>query len=373
MKLYLIVLSLLSLHVFPVFAAENILLITLDGVRWQEVFTGIDRDLAVEKKYAAQSDKLMKSFWSDSPKIRAEKLMPFLHKTVFPKGTVVGDRNRRSCAQVSNPWYFSYPGYSEILTGIVDPSIDSNKKVPNRQKTFMELLKPDKRFREKMAAFASWDVFPYIFNTERSGLYVNAFHNDYKPRNALESTLNQLQEDIPTPWTTVRHDAFTHHYAKSYIETEKPRIIYIAYGETDDFAHDGKYDQYIFAANKADGFIAEMWRLLQSMPHYRDNTVMFITVDHGRGTDPMEAWQHHASKATMSRRKNSPVKYKEGIVGSDSTWMAAIGPDVPSKGLVETSDCLTSNRIAATLLAYLGLDYRELNSEMGSPLLEFQK
>ena len=52
--------------------------------------------------------------------------------------------------------------------------------------------------------------------------------------------------------------------------------------------------------------------------------------------------------------------------------MAAIGPGIPAHGLVATGDeCLTSNRIAATLLKLLGEDYKFVNSEMGPPMQEF--
>ncbi|MEO1982643.1 MAG: DUF1501 domain-containing protein, partial [Fuerstiella sp.] len=54
-----------------------------------------------------------------------------------------------------------------------------------------------------------------------------------------------------------------------------------AYGETDDFAHDGKYDEYILAAHRTDRFIREIWDIVQSTNGYRDNTVLFVTVDHG--------------------------------------------------------------------------------------------
>ncbi len=62
--------------------------------------------------------------------------------------------------QVTNPHWFSYPGYSEILTGFVEPSITSNDKVPNPNVTVLEWLHRQPAFKEKVAAFGSWDVFP---------------------------------------------------------------------------------------------------------------------------------------------------------------------------------------------------------------------
>lgn len=354
--------------------ASNIFLLTVDGLRWQEVFRGLDESLAENGKYNKRMEDIKALYWTPDKKERAEALMPFLHQTVFQKGTVVGNRDKNSCARVANSWYFSYPGYNEILTGLVDDTIDSNDRVPNPNESFLEKLNASKKYQGKVAAFTSWDVFPYILNVERSGLPLNAAQQADPASNAMERFLNRLQNDIPSPWKHVRLDAFTHHYALSYIKNHHPRIVYIGYGETDDFAHDGKYDEYLMAANRTDRFIRELWEFIQGDADYKDRTVLFITVDHGRGEEPEETWQHHASKRSLARNKEYIAQYKDGIVGSEAVWMAAIGPGIPAHGLVVTGDeCLTSNRIAATLLKLLGEEYTLFNPDMGPPMQEFLK
>jgi len=352
--------------------ASNIFLITIDGLRWQEVFRGLDESLAANDDYSEQSETIRARFGASNQQHSAESLMPFLHSTVFPRGTVVGNRDKNSCARVNNSWYFSYPGYNEILTGQVDESIDSNAKIPNANQTFLEQLNRTEGYRDKVAAFGSWDVFPYILNVERSGLHLNAFQSADPAESEFEEFLNKLQDDIPSPWGNVRLDAFTHHYALSYISNHHPRVVYIAYGETDDFAHDGLYDQYVMAANRTDRFIQELWDFIQNDAIYKDNTVLFITVDHGRGEEPGEAWKSHGSKMSLARNSNALAQNEDGIVGSDAVWMAAIGPGIPAQDLYSTGkECLTSNRIAATLLHLLGEDYRLFNADMGAPLQEF--
>ena len=364
--------TLLAVSTTPALAADNVILITLDGLRWQEVFRGIDKTLATHEEYSVRGEQLLDQFWHDDPQTRARALMPFLHNTVFTQGSYVGNRDAESCARVSNSWNFSYPGYSEILTGVVNPAIDSNGKIPNPEKSLLEMLAATPAYKDHVGAFASWDVFPSIFNVERSGLDVNALGTAVDPQSPSELLLAQLAADIPTPWETVRHDAFTHHYAKSFIIDRGPRVTFISYGETDDFAHDGRYDEYVFAAQRADRFIGEIWQLAQSIDGYRDNTVLFVTVDHGRGEQPLEAWQHHASKAAVAGPMQALAQYEEGIIGSENIWMAAIGPGVPPNGLLQTgTDCLTSNRIAATLMRLLGEDYRQYNAGMGAPMEEF--
>lgn len=355
-----------------VFAAENVVLVTLDGLRWQELFAGLDARLTASAEYSPGQQALIERFGSESGEESAAKMFPFLHSTVFEQGSYVGDLNRNSCAQVANDWYFSYPGYSEILTGTVNPTINSNAKMPNPEQSFMELLDGVPGFEGRSAAFASWDVFPFIFNVERSGLHVNAFAVEQNPQSDFERLLNTLSRDTPPPWPTVRNDSFTHHYAMSYFKRELPRVLYVSYGETDDFAHDGKYDEYVFAANRTDRFIGELWELIQATPSHTDNTVLFVAVDHGRGSDPIETWQHHASKTSVSGYMSSLSQYENGIEGSEAVWMAAIGPGIATNGLIATgTDCLTNNRIAATLLQLLGVEYQSLNPAMGAPLEQF--
>lgn len=83
-----------------------------------------------------------------------------------------------------------------------------------------------------------------------------------------------MQDQIPSPWSTVRLDAFTHHYAVEYMKKNHPDLVYIAYGETDDFAHDGDYEAYLRAAHNTDGMIKELWEFTQQDAYYKDNTVL---------------------------------------------------------------------------------------------------
>lgn len=357
-------------------AVDNVVLVTLDGLRWQEVFRGLDARLLADENYTSTKETLEEKFASTPSKSSAERLLPFLHGVVFQQGSVLGNRDAGSCARVTNPWYFSYPGYNEILTGSVDKGIDSNASIPNPNVTMLEWLQTREGFQNRVAVFGSWDVFPFIYNTQRSGVPVNVGPRG-APDNSFEEVLNQLHQDIPSPWPTVRLDAFTHHYALSYLRNHQPRVLHIAYGETDDFAHDGDYDQYIMAANRTDRFIRELWELLQSEPHYRDNTVLFITVDHGRGEEPLETWEHHASKESLTGYMQSLAEYEEGIVGSDAIWMAALGPGITSGAGVApdvtesaTGSCVGANQIAATLLTLLGQDYLSFNPHAGAPLTE---
>ena len=65
---------------------------------------------------------------------------------------------------------------------------------------------------------------------------------------------------------------FTHHFALEYLKRKRPRVVYISYGETDDFAHDHDYDHYLNAAHRTDAFISDLWNWVQSNADYQNKT-----------------------------------------------------------------------------------------------------
>ncbi|MDA0683186.1 MAG: alkaline phosphatase family protein [Bacteroidetes bacterium] len=319
---------------------ENVVLITLDGLRWEEVFTGADAWLLENPKYTSDMDAVRDRFWRESPEERREALMPFFWSTIASQGRIHGNRALGSNVNVTNTRVFSYPGYNEILTGFVDEAIDSNDKVPNANETLLEWVNKQPGFEGKVTAFGSWDVFPYIINEERSGVPVNAgFEAASGELTEKEAWLNQLQAQTPSPWTSVRLDVFTHNYALESLKQDRPRLLYISYGETDDFAHDAEYRHYLDAAQRTDEMIRELWDWVQSDPEYANRTAFVITTDHGRGDK--ERWIGHGGD----------------WVGSENIWLAMLGPGItPMEETVQGQ--WYQNQVAATVADLLGLDYQ---------------
>ena len=346
--------------------AYNLVLVTLDGVRWQEVFGGVDLALIDDERFTSEADHLRETYWREQKTERRELLFPFLWSVIEPQGVVLGDRDQESYFEVSNGWWFSYPGYNEILTGRADPAIDSNDRNWNRNVTFLEILNGMETFSGRVLAYGSWDAFPYIINTRRSAVPVNAGFSIESPAVTEETRwLNEVAADAPRLWSTVRVDFLTNGYAMEALKSRHPRVIYIAYGETDDFAHDGSYDRYIDAAHRTDQMLSKLWSWLQANPFYRDRTTMIISTDHGRGNTP-ESWTEHASPAaaTKSGRKDAP----DGMPGSDEIWLAAIGPPIRSMGLVKGH--WRQSQIAATALVSLQLDPIRLMPQADSAIEE---
>ncbi len=322
---------------------ENIILITLDGFRWQELFTGAESRLLLNKKFVADTAALITAYWRETPQQRREILMPFFWNVIAKEGQLYGNRTSGNKVNTKNKMWFSYPGYNEILTGSADDArVTSNDPVNNPNQTVLEFLNKRKEFKGKVAAFSSWETFPWIINTERSGIPVNAgFMRATKNPTESEKLMNELMVQLPNESGGTRADAFTFHYAFEYLKNQRPRVLFISFDETDHFAHEGEYDQYLTSAHHTDGVIKSLWDWIQSDPLYKNMTTLIVTTDHGRGNKNPEDWRHHGSK----------------VESADEVWFAFLGPDVPALGEVKTEQQFYQSQVAKTLAAFLGIDY----------------
>ena len=108
------------------------------------------------------------------------------------------------------------------------------------------------------------------------------------------------------------------------------------------------------AIHANDGYFRELWEFVQSDDQYKDKTTILVTTDHGRG-DQVEDWPHHRSS----------------IESSKYCWIAVVGPEQTERGSRQGIDSIGMNQVAATLSAFLGLDYAEWNAEAGRPISIF--
>jgi hypothetical protein len=339
---------------------ENVIVVMIDGMRWQEVFGGADAELIKTLGPEALGDPKERTahaqqrYWRTSPAERRQALMPFLWSTVAAEGQIFGNRALGSDSHVTNGLNFSYPGYSETLTGIADPRVHSNDNVPNPNATVFEWLNTRPAFAGKVAAFGAWDVFNGIFNRERCGFPVNA---GYEPLTAIPATpelklLNELKAETVRIWPDEAFDPIPFHTAIEYLKASKPHLLFIGLGETDDWAHSGSYPEYLNAAHLGDSYLRQIWELVQSMPEYRGKTTLIVLPDHGRGEGPK--WTSHGEK----------------IPESKETWMAFLGPDTAAFGERKQVGPVTESQIAATIAAFLGEDYHAAVPKSGAPIAE---
>lgn len=323
---------------------RKLVIVTLDGCRWQEVFTGADAKLIDDKKFVTQKN-LRAKYWKETPEERRETLMPFFWNTIARQGQLYGNRLLGNNVNVKNKQRFSYPGYNEIFTGYPDSTIKNNEHPPNPNKNVLEFINQQPGYKDRVAVFASWDRYYRILNAERSKLLINSGWGDLKdePLNEVQKVLNEQQHVLPQIFGhTERFDASTYYIAKEYLKKNHPKVFYVAFIETDAFGHRGNYDFYLDAIHNIDRMIGDLWKHLQSDPFYKDQTTLLITTDHGRGLDSL--WTSHNG-------------YTNSIPNCDEIWFAAMGPDVPVTGEVKTPGQLYQNQVAQTIAAVLGFRF----------------
>lgn len=334
---------------------RNLVLVTADGLRWQEVFRGIDPLLMREKDAGMRdAETLREKLWAATPEERRQKLLPFFWKMLAPRGVVLGNRDKGSTVQVTNQYRVSYPGYSEILTcRAQDEKIRNNDPIRNPRQTVLEFARRAwKLDRPQVALFASWEIFRWIGESLEGSIFLNAGYQQASGAPRLQE-LSRLQLEALSPWDAVRHDYVTFEMAMEHLRRYQPRVLYLALGETDDWAHDKRYDRVLQTAQYFDRALETLWTTLESIDQYRDRTSLVISSDHGRGAQ-LSDWSSHGAK----------------VEGAQYIWLAAAGPDTPARGEVSNTPTVYQRDISATLLSLAGLDWRAFCGDFGRPVTQ---
>lgn len=335
---------------------RNVVLVVCDGLRWQEVFTGADRELVDDAEAGgswAPREELRERFWRDDVAERRRALLPFLWGTIAQDGELFGNRAQGSEVNATNGVLLSYPGYNEMLSGSADPRITSNEFGPNPNLTVFEWLDRQPGFHGRVDVFGTWSVFADIFNVGRSHLPVRAgttvvATSDRSPRGRL---FRELYESTTPIESTNPYDAFLHVALRDHLRQHRPRVLFVGYGDSDLWAHLGRYDLVLESAHSFDRFVGELWRQLQGLPEYRGTTTLIITADHGRGRGAID-WREHGATHP----------------GSSELWIAVLGPDTPPRGERRDLPPISEGQIAATVAAFLGADFGTAGPSVAPPI-----
>ena len=349
--------TLLVLAAAPALAGktQNVVLIVSDGLRWQEVFTGADPALLDSKEGGSWlgATEMRKRYWRPDADARRALLFPFLWGTVAKQGQIFGNQSKGSVAHVTNGKAFSYPGYNEMTTGYPNDAIDSNEFGPNPNATVFEWLNRLDEYRGKVAVFGTWDAYDRIFNKSRSGLVMQTGWT--LPHKAAETPRDKLLRELYDTTTRFDEEDVSNSLLQvpllDYVQASGPRVLFVGYGETDNWAHQGRYDLVLDSAHRMDYFVHQLWDTMQAMPQYRGTTTFIITTDHGRGGGLTE-WKEHGAEEK----------------GSENIWIAVLGPDTAPLGERSRIAPVTQAQIAATVAAFLGKDYHHDVPKSASPI-----
>lgn len=336
--------------------ADHVVLVTVDGTRWQDLFGGVDLDVlrSVSGETPVEQTDTYRRFWAPTPDESRAKVMPFLWSALAAReGVLLGNRRVGSRMQVANTMKFSYPGYSELLTGAPhDDQITTNDNRRYGFLTVLEWLRADLHLpKTGVAAFGSWETFNYIAEHEEGAITINAGFEDFDHPDPEIRTLSALQHLTPNGFHGARHDVYTFRFGFAHLQTARPRVLFLAFDETDDWAHLKRYDLVLDALHRTDAQLRQLWTWMQSDPEFRGRTTLILTVDHGRGRTPAD-WTDHGAKT----------------LGAEETWIGCFGAGVQARGESTAAGPLYTRQVASTVAALLGKDFRTVVPGAAPPI-----
>ena len=328
----------------------RLVIITFDGLRWQELFSGADGTLVGDARFVKDPEALKAAYWRETPEARRETLMPFLWSYVPQHGYFIGNRDKNSLMQVANDKNFSYPGYSEMFCGWPDDErINDNIPVPNPNRSVLEAANADARYKGSVMMLSSWESIRFAVNNERGGFPGSSAHEPLYLDTPMAKAIQETDSLISGFGGGERADHITAAFALETLREAHPKVFYVGFGDTDEYGHAGQYDRYLDAANWTDRFIRLIVESCESDPFYKGKTTYLVTTDHGRGLGA--DFQSHGASVHRSAQ----------------TWLAAFGKGVPVLGETRDNGIFYTKQLAATIADILGIDFTPDNGEKCEP------
>ena len=253
----------------------RLVIITFDGLRWQELFSGADEALVGNPKYVRNPSALQSKYWRDTPEERRSALMPFVWSYVPEHGYLIGNREKNSFMKVDNQMSFSYPGYSEMFCGWADDErINSNDPVPNPNQSVLEVVNQDPRYKGKVMMYSSWESIRFAVNNERGAFPASSAHEPAITQSYVADILQDMDAGSPDGGFggSERMDYITYGMAMETLRKDHPKVFYVGFGDTDEYAHSREYDHYMDAIHWTDLFIRRIVEFCESDPYYKGKT-----------------------------------------------------------------------------------------------------
>lgn len=326
-------LSLVGIGAKPVLGGGRVVLVTLDGVRWQEVFHGVDTT---------------RSSLGGGPEVT----MPRTNALVREHGVALG-AGQPGCGAVRTAGgsNVSLPGYMEIFSGRV-PACRDNLCPRISTPTVMD--EAAWGIDGTATSITSWPIIANAATSSAELVGVAAGTRAWegpRPENAqgiVEKVAATANVDSFPGAPGYRPDAVTAAIALEYLKTEKPTVMHVGLGDTDEFGHKDDYPRYLAALRLADDMIGAIADLVTRDPDDADRTTVIVTSDHGRAYD----FKDHGFF----------------MLGSERTFVLAFGAHVKPRGVACARDHTLAD-IAPTIRALVGLP-RDDSDDAGAPITE---
>jgi hypothetical protein len=305
-------------------ASEIVVVVTIDGVRWQDVFHGIDRSLGshLGPEFAT---------WQT-----AQALTPNLHRMAMNQGVLLGDDAAPMVA--SSPSTVSLPGYSEIFSGR-SPTCANNDCPATIEPTLLD----EWTFHDasaQLTILSSWSRIPRAAAKDLSRMTVSSGQSiQVHPESFCNDARLCMQyhggRNLPAwPGTEdYRPDHATAALALAYLQIHQPQFLFLGLGDTDEHAHHGDYRGYLQALHAADATLGTIGGWLKEKEQQGHRTLLVCTADHGRS----RGFNHHGGAPEAAR-----------------VWALFAGSVVASQNAMVASTARLAD-IAPTVRTFVGL------------------
>lgn len=326
----------------PVTRTRRVVLVTIDGARWQEIFHGVDPALAQAAGMPREEQ------------VAADALLPNLYRRVAARGVALGAPGH-GLVEASGPVYVSQPGYQEIFAGR-PTGCRSNHCGPTTVKTLPEEL-AEAAPEGTVVSIASWEQMEWAVARAPGRITVSAgrLGGETRRKAAVSHAAARALEEAEhvSAWPGLadyRPDAHTAKLALEVLRASRPHFLHVGLGDPDEHAHRDDYRGYLASLRAADATLGALLDVLADQPDGEETTVL-VTADHGRNED----FKSHGESPASAR-----------------VFLFAAGGAVPSRGFAHTRETLHLADLAPTVRALLGLDGSRAISAMlplpGAPL-----
>ncbi len=317
-----------------------VVLVVLDGVRWQEVFGGVDPALAASHRAG--------------PVVDARSLLPSLYAALDARGAAVGAPGY-GVISASGPNFVSLPGYTEIFGGRAPATCQDNDCAGASGPTIVDALRDRSRADSDVAVIASWAPIGRAATRAASRIVLSAGRKDIEGASFLEdeptrAVLDEGARADPRPGhDAFRPDRYTAELALRYLETRRPAFLFVGLGEPDEYAHEDDYRGYLASLRAADDFFGRLFAALDRMGERGRRSLVLVTADHGRARD----YRDHGA----------------GLPESARVWLLALGGPVRARGFVQGPHSRRLSDVAPTIRQVVGLPLDEAVGA-GAPMFE---
>ena len=311
----------------------HVVLIALDGVRWQDVVVGVDRDLARARKVGSEHV------------VGPAELMPNLHALIAARGAAIG-------APVAGRWPRAgriscrYPATWRCCSAGAALHAEAISATPCASPRLLdELAALPGTGRGDVAVVASWEGVGRTIGTDDSRVIATVGRHLGRRREAFayDAVSRELLRDGesagPAPGGgDFRHDAVTAAIALRYFEKKKPNFyVRRARRNRRVRARQRLCQLSESAAQRRLGDRASSPDELFELERAGKRSILLVTTDHGRA----DGFTDH------------------GVSNPESAfvWLVAVGDAIRARGFARAPEPRYLADIAPTLRAVLGLPH----------------